>query len=181
MTSRTWVQPRAQMVSTQDCKPGGNGFMDGGTAFRAAVRAPYHHFRALGRGIAAGFLLLLTGACATPSPPTLAGTTWQWQETRDGEAVVLAPRADHPYLLNFRPAGELTGRVDCNRLNGRYREKDGRLRFDALATTRAFCGERSRDWRYLADLERTAAFHRQGTILVLILDDGRKMRFLLKH
>jgi len=87
-----------------------------------------------------GLLLFLSAACATGGPAPLAGITWQWRVTRDGQSVVQAPRPGHAYLLNFR-ADKLTGRVDCNRLNGGYRVQGSRLHFFHLATTRAFCGK----------------------------------------
>ena len=123
------------------------------TPGRSAGRAPYHQFRLFGRvsGLTGALLLLLAG-CAGDAT-RWQDVTWQWQHTLRAGQVVLAPRPGHVYTLRFAADGRLSGQVDCNRLGGRYRLSGDRFALEELISTRAWCGESSRDQAWMADLE----------------------------
>ena len=149
--------------------------MSGNEPDRSAGGAPYHRLRRLGRGVLlAG---LATAGCSLIPGPDPSGIRWQWRDTREGGVTVAKPRPGHPYTLLLASDGMAGGRADCNRYQGSWERRGERLTFGPLAATRAFCGEASRDGRYLADLQRVVRYRRVDNELVLYTPK-RQMRFI---
>lgn len=128
-------------------------------------------------GLAGGLRLL--AACAGDGG-RWQEVTWQWQHTELAGQVVLAPRQGHVYTLRFAANGRLSGRADCNHLGGRYRLSGDRLALEDLATTRAWCGESSRDQAWLADLQEVIRLRQEQDRLLLETAD-RKIWFRSLH
>lgn len=116
--------------------------------------------------IVAGF-----GACETAEPGSseaedpveLVGTTWQWEafeDSADGEESndigVVDPAR---YTLTLLADGVVRMQADCNQLSWTYALQGSSLAFDPQGPgTLAYCGEESRDQRYLGLLSMTATY-----------------------
>ncbi len=140
----------------------------------------------------AGFgMLLSTSACqhAGPeSPPPanipfagLAGTNWRLVEFQSMDDAQGTKRPDDPnkYTITFHNDGSLTGRLDCNRAVGPWRNDianatGGSLSMGPLGVTKAFCPEPSMG----EFLERQLGYVRSFTItgerlnMALMADGG---------
>lgn len=87
---------------------------------------------------------LLSGACAqTPpqeSPPSLAGTSWQFVRFQGGDDRVVVPDDKTKYTVAFGADGGVSVRFDCNRGRGNWKsERPGQILFGPMAMTRAMC------------------------------------------
>lgn len=111
-----------------------------------------------------------------PSAPAsdaaeLGGAVWQWQGGRD-ERGTIGVDVPERYQLEFLPTGKLRVKADCNRGSGSYELKANELWIREIFTTKAFCGEKSLDGRFLRALRGTKRFHLEGDVLQLETDNG---------
>ena len=69
----------------------------------------------------------------------LEGSNWQLQRIQVPGGFVF--EADDPgkYVLNFRSENRLTGRSDCNDLNGAWQQNGNTLQFQPFSSTRNMC------------------------------------------
>jgi heat shock protein HslJ len=113
-------------------------------------------------GLAAALVLCgcATGPRAEPSPPALAGTSWelvrfQSMDDSQGETLIDEPAL---YTVTFGIDGRTTMRLNCNRAMGSWQAApaadgaSGSLSFGMLAGTRALCPPPSLDEKLLRDL-----------------------------
>jgi heat shock protein HslJ len=126
-------------------------------------------------GCAAG---LETGKPARGRAPGAAtDRIWQWAGTATPTESLESP-APERYTLELAANGRLLVQADCNRGTGSFRIGEGTIAFGPIATTRMACPPGSLDARYLADLQRAAAFFVQDGSLHLVLpEDAGTMRF----
>jgi heat shock protein HslJ len=114
-------------------------------------------------------------AAVTGASP--GGKVWRWQQTATPLETIESPAPEH-YTLELAPNGRLLVRADCNRGTGSFRIGAGTIALGPIATTRMACPPGSLDARYLADLQRAAAFFVAGGVLHLVLpEDAGTMRF----
>ena len=112
---------------------------------------------------------LIAGLSATATPP-LAGSEW-------GVAG-----QDTPFI-RFEAEGRVAGRAGCNRFFGSYEADGGRLKIGPLGTTRMACipDRMATEKRFLEMLEKTAAFERDGTKLIISDADGEQLLKLVQR
>jgi heat shock protein HslJ len=111
------------------------------------------------------------------APSAATGQVWHWTGTVAPAETVESPAPEH-YTLELAPNGRLLVRADCNRGTGSFRIGAGTIALGPIATTRIACPPGSLDARYLADLQRAAAFFVAGGVLHLVLpEDAGTMRF----
>jgi heat shock protein HslJ len=109
--------------------------------------------------------------------PTLTGVVWQWQETvsTTGE-VTLRPAEPSRYTVQFRPAGTLAIRADCNHAMGTYTVTGAQLDLQVGGVTRVGCPPGSLMHPFLAALDRVVSYT-MPPALSLALAGGGAMRF----
>ncbi len=112
------------------------------------------------------FCLAFVAGCGGSAPTTglaadLPGTTWTLERVVLPDGEVLRGDGDR---VTFAADGTVSVR-SCNTCNGRYRLREGRLEFEALACTRRACRPGTVELeRYLSG---TLAFRRDGAYLIL--------------
>jgi heat shock protein HslJ len=90
--------------------------------------------------ILASLALLLSACNSNESQASLAGTTWQLISY--GSATALTPAvAGVETTLTFGKDGQISGNMGCNSFSGKYSIKDGKIIFDALASTMMACAD----------------------------------------
>jgi heat shock protein HslJ len=100
-------------------------------------------------------------------PSSVIGGAWKLQslETPAGGLVTVA-RPEN-YTVEFRDAGALAVKADCNSCNGSYSISGSSLTISALACTRAFCGAASLDTPFLTVLTNATTFGVLGLDLTI--------------
>lgn len=105
----------------------------------------------------------------------IVGSEWRLIEL-DGRPVA-APSAPPTLLLSEDT--KASGFAGCNRYTGSYDLAQERLTFGRLASTRMYCAESMDvEQRFLAALEKTHSYRRDGAELTLVGDSGTIARFL---
>ena len=111
------------------------------------------------------------------APSAVTGQVWQWTGTATPTETIDSLAPDR-YTLELAPNGRLMVRADCNRGTGSYRIGAGTIALGPIATTRMACPPGSLDARYLADLQRAAAFFvEDGRLHLALPADAGTMRF----
>lgn len=138
------------------------------------------------RSAAAAVLVTATavGACAlpvAPTPPSLAGTTWQLvaMQSMDDAQGTTRPADPAAYTLRFGTDGRAALRVDCNRAMGSWQAtpsadgNSGTLTFGPLAGTRAMCPPGSLAPRLMQQLPFVRSYLlRDGQLHLSLMADG---------
>lgn len=83
------------------------------------------------------------------------------------------------YTAEFTADGHVSARADCNRCSASYSAAGTNLEIDALACTRAYCGEASLFDDYVAALDNATSFERSSSSLVIRHPRGT-LRFVPK-
>jgi para-nitrobenzyl esterase len=86
-------------------------------------------------------------------PGMLPGTRWRLVRIQSMDDTEAVPDDRSKYTLEFGRAGALAGRVDCNRLSGRWTASGESISLGPLAMTRAMCPPGSLSDRYVRALE----------------------------
>jgi heat shock protein HslJ len=116
--------------------------------------------------------LILTGCFsgATQAPPptntssSIQNVIWQWVSvTNQTTNVVTTVPSPSNYTISFYPDGTLTGKADCNTINGTYSQQNG-FSIKLGASTMASCGEASLDQQYVNLLGNVAAGGPEGPV-----------------
>ncbi len=114
-------------------------------------------------------LTVFSPACgkASTSPSAIIGGVWKIRsiETYAGSVVGVANTAG--YTVEFKDAGKLAARADCNQCSGTYAISGDSLTIGALACTKAFCGSSSYDVLFLDILSNATTFGVQGVELTI--------------
>lgn len=117
---------------------------------------------------------LASESCATPrqAQTPLRETRWEAQAIR-GRPLELPPGAHAPALV-LTADRRVQGFGGCNRLSGSYAQKNGELRFQALASTRMAClgAMQNVEAAFLKALADTTAQRVQEDLLELLDDQG---------
>jgi len=133
--------------------------------------------------------LSLLAACAPATKPTATPTpansiqniTWQWvsvtNQTTRATTEVPAPEN---YTIVFYPDGTLSGKADCNAINGTYSQENG-FTIKLGASTMALCGEDSLDTQYVQLLSSVAAGGPDGAGGLALETAGGEQRMLFKN
>lgn len=143
---------------------------------------------ALNRRTAGAVLLAaaVTAACTlpaapAPTPPGLAGTTWQLvaMQSMDDAQGTTRPADPAAYQLRFGADGRATLRVDCNRAMGTWQAtpsadgRSGSLQFGPLAGTRAMCPPGSLEPQLMRQLPFVRSYLlRDGQLHLSLMADG---------
>ncbi|MCU0620784.1 MAG: META domain-containing protein [Gemmatimonadales bacterium] len=108
----------------------------------------------------------------------LTGGTWEWIGTQTPVELI---RPDDPakYTLRLGADGKVTGKADCNSLNGSYTTSSERqLSFGPLATTRMLCPQPSRGEWYVKSLGYVRSYFFTGdTLRMDMMADGGTFAF----
>jgi heat shock protein HslJ len=111
------------------------------------------------------------------APGPVIDRVWHWTGTVTPTETIDSS-APERYTLELAPNGRLLVRADCNRGTGSYRIGKGTIALGPIATTRRACPPGSLDARYLADLQRAAAFFvEDGRLHLALPADAGTMRF----
>jgi len=104
-------------------------------------------------------------------PSAVMGGVWKLQSLETPVLFVPIGRPEN-YTVEFRDAGALAVKADCNSCSGTYTISGSALTIGALACTRAFCGEASLDTAFLAVLTNATSFGVTGPELKIFSSKG---------
>lgn len=90
----------------------------------------------------------------------VAGTIWQWEQTRYNDERMIVPADPKNYTVQFREDGTVNVKADCNLKGGTYSAsaKEKRLSIEITHSTMAACPEGSLEDEFVRALS-TAAFY----------------------
>lgn len=112
------------------------------------------------------------------SADALTGTKWNWTsaQTPAGSTTVLTPSN---YTLDFKPAGKVFVKADCNTGNGTYKVKGKTITFGPIAMTRKMCPEGSMDTKFLQGLAAARLYKVIANVMTIdLVADGGTMAFV---
>lgn len=123
-------------------------------------------------------LALTMAACnGSPTGPSdLAGAAWRLVSIDRAAGSATVVTSPERYTLEFLSDGRVAVRADCNVCSGSFRLAGETLTIDALACTRAFCGDASLDADYTRALAGPLSASRDQLLLVL-RGSGVTLRF----
>lgn len=102
------------------------------------------------------------------------GTQWQLIQF-DGRAF---DASGDSYTVTFGDDGRLTGKGDCNRLNGGYEVASGGiLTINGIASTRMFCPDQDTENRFMSRLQSVTSYVIDGRLLMLFENGDVVMTF----
>jgi len=138
------------------------------------------------RNVTLGIAALLFFSCSdSPSGPdegTSVAGSWDFRSFKlAGEPVATIVEPGF-YTAEFTADGQVSARADCNRCSASYSAAGPpwmTLEIDALACTRAYCGEASLFDDYVAALDNATSFERSSSSLVIRHPRGT-LRFVPK-
>ncbi len=118
--------------------------------------------------------------------PSTASTTGlentRWQVTAFGPSSAPTPIVSGTNLsLNFEADGQVTGLGGCNSFGGQYKITADTIAFDELISTLRACVDtkvQQQEERYLAALNSTGKFKRDGNSLTIWYDNGNSILVL---
>lgn len=116
---------------------------------------------------------MLTGCCACKRyqkkyGKPLQGTVWvltqfEGQEFKDG--------SEDRYCFTLEADNRMHGRGDCNSIMGGYTAyDDGYIKFDKMASTRAFCQNQTMEDKFIQLLTSAESYKMDGPMLMLFAD-----------
>ncbi len=122
-------------------------------------------------------------AAIAPSghPAALEGlpeTIWHLADVTLADGTIVTIDDPSLYTIQFLPDGRVAARADCNQVGGDYTVDGDTLTLSALLTTLVGCPEGSLGSDYTAWLDQVISFELSDDVLILILDDGGRLRFM---
>jgi heat shock protein HslJ len=127
------------------------------------------------RLIIAAVLLVAVPAAAQAASP-LAGTSWVAKRI-DGRVLPPGYRAE----LTFKAHHRFAGRIDCNRIGGRYSAGASRLRFREVYSTAVGCEGSGSPPDFGRAMSRTRSYRLTPHRLVLLGAHGRTLARLARR
>lgn len=109
-------------------------------------------------------------------PSAVKGGIWKAQSLELRVGLVAIARPEN-YTVEFRDAGKLAVKADCNSCGGTYSLSGDSLQIGPMACTRAFCGPTSNDTAFL-DILTNARTHAVRGLELTIDSPGGVARFL---
>jgi heat shock protein HslJ len=91
-------------------------------------------------------------------PAALPGSRWRLVRLESSDGTTAVPADPSRYTLEFAADGALSGRADCNRIQGRWTAAGTSMTLGPLAMTRAMCPPGSLSDRYARALESAASW-----------------------
>jgi para-nitrobenzyl esterase len=91
-------------------------------------------------------------------PAALPGSRWRLVRLESSDGATAVPADPSRYTLEFGADGTLSGRADCNRIQGRWTAAGTSITLGPLAMTRAMCPPGSLSDRYARGLESTVSW-----------------------
>jgi para-nitrobenzyl esterase len=113
-------------------------------------------------------------AAASVAPAGLAGTKWKLVKFTGGNDSTKIPVDLDKYNIAFGADGKVSVQADCNRGAGTWSSPEpSRLKFSALATTRAMCPPGSLSDKFLGDFQyMTSWIQRNGHLYISLMADA---------
>lgn len=116
---------------------------------------------------------------ATPAEAVgLPETVWHLADVTLVDDTVVSIDDPPSYTIQFLSDGRVVARADCNQVSGDYTVGGDALTLSALVTTLLVCSEDSLGSDYTAWLEQVISFELSDDALILIRDDGVRLRFM---
>lgn len=117
-----------------------------------------------------GAVVLLASSCCScrrgPSKQTKPLTETKWTLIQEDGKLVNAN--DNYYIIIGTEEGRFNGRGDCNSLMGSYTlPADGKIDFQGIASTRAFCPDQAGEDRFFKMLDAVDSYEIDGNMLML--------------
>jgi heat shock protein HslJ len=109
----------------------------------------------------------------------LPETVWYLVEATLADGTVHTPEDPSLYTIQFLPESRVAGRADCNQVAGGYElDGEGGLALTGMLSTLAACPEGSLGSDYTAWLGQVVGYELSEAELVLLLDDGGRLRYV---
>lgn len=128
-------------------------------------------------------VILMVGCCpcrksAGNNNAAFRGTQWQLVNF-DGKSFSLS---DDSYTVTFGEDGRVTGKGNCNRLNGSYEATAEKLlTIKGIAATRAFCLDQQTETAFISQLQSATSYTIDGRLLMLLSNGDVIMTFSEKQ
>lgn len=107
----------------------------------------------------------------------LKNAVWRWESSENLKGKVTLDKPEN-YQIQFMPDGKLGVKADCNTGGGSYKTDARKISIERIFTTKAFCGEKSFDTRFLQGLESARTFRIEGNSLFIEgADENGTMKF----
>lgn len=100
---------------------------------------------------------------------SLTGTRWVWASATDASGHTTTVEDPQRYAIFFQDGGDLAVKADCNRVLGKYDQKDDALSMVTKVSTKALCEPDSLEDKFLKALQETTGFQWNDKTLVLVL------------
>lgn len=115
---------------------------------------------------------------ATPvGESALPEVRWELAGAALADGTVHEPDDPTLYTIQFLPDGAVVARADCNQVAGAYELDGDSLSLTGLTTTLVGCPNESLGADYGVWLDQAAGVELTDDALILILDDGGRLRF----
>lgn len=117
-----------------------------------------------------GVVLWMAASCCScrrgPSKQTAPLTGTQWTLIQEDGKLIDAD--GNYYIIIGTEEGQFNGRGDCNSLMGSYTlPAEGKIDFQGIASTRAFCPNQAGEDRFFKMLEEVDSYEIDGNLLML--------------
>ncbi len=110
---------------------------------------------------------------ADSSRMSLTMKDWEWQKTVYDDGKEIEPKNPDTFILTFNTDGTFGARTDCNRVGGKYLEKDGGISFYDMVSTKMYC-EGSQEADFVTMLQESSEYLFTGKgELVLSLESDK--------
>jgi len=123
-------------------------------------------------------LIFLPACSILPATPNIKDVEWRWQSWQTLQDVrpnfVYNPDG---YTLTLNIDKTLSVQADCNSGGGSYRLSGNKLTISQLFSTEMYCGDESIDYIFFDLLRQVKSYRVENGWLVLLLADGKRMRF----
>ena len=106
---------------------------------------------------------------------------WQWSKTQYSDADWVENSAPEKYSFILGEDGQVSGRVDCNRIQAGYLLSRDLLNFKIGIMTLAQCENPELDQSYMNDLDRVINYQMEADYLVLQLDNNAGVMYFIKR
>ncbi len=103
---------------------------------------------------------------------------WQWEKTLSYDNSIFTPKKPEAFSLTLKKDGTFSGTTDCNSIFGKYKAKDGTIKFSGIGQTMMYC-ENSEELKFTNYLNEIVGYlsNPDGNLVLKLEFDSGSMVF----